>query len=157
MFFHGFADELTKLALPTEDSYFEQDPSMGHGGKGEKYKRIWRPGGYYVLKKIATVSETAKQLATIARHNPAKLKEIAKAVTGGPGGSIAKGVTYGAAGYSALKGLGYRDPRTRRREPLEGAARGALKGGSVGALAALVFRYPALRKAVARHAVKAQR
>ena len=148
-FFAGFADELEKLAEKGSGFYeteFYQD--LERRARPDKARRKGRK-----LHKKASVKETARQLASIARHDPGKLKDIAKAVTSGPGGSVAKGVTYGAAGYSALRGIGYRDPDTKKREPLEGAARGALKGGAVGALAAMVFRYPAIRKAVAKHAL----
>jgi hypothetical protein len=156
-----------KLKKQAEGSTAISGVDLGHGGsfyKSEFYRSLQRRSRPdkarhkgRKLHKTGSVAETAKQLASIARHDPGKLKSIAKAVTSGPGGSVAKGITYGAAGYSALKGLGYRDPETRKREPLEGAARGALKGGAVGALAALVFRYPALRRAVARHASTVRR
>lgn len=104
------------------------------------------------LTKLASVKMTAKQLVEIAKKNPSKLKSIAKEMAAGPGGSTAKGVLYGSAGYSALRGLGYRDKKTKRREPLEGALRGAGKGALVGVPAFALLRYPALRRAVARHA-----
>lgn len=148
-FFEGFADELVKMALPTPES----ETSVIPDNKGSM-KRVWKPAGYYVIKKTASVASTAQDLATIALHQPGKLKDIAKAVSGGPGGSVAKGVLYGTAGYGAVKGLGYRDPKTGQKEPFEGAARGAAKAGGIGALAALVYRYPALRDAVAKQALR---
>ncbi|MHC4647366.1 MAG: hypothetical protein ACYTBJ_17885 [Planctomycetota bacterium] len=141
---------------------------VGHGGKvvdrliskekdQRKFKRKSVLDRQYKHSKHASVKATAKGLGHLARKDPKQLAAIAKELASGPGGSVAKGVTYGAAGYSALKGLGYRDPDSRKREPLEGAVRGAAKGGAVGLLAALALRYPKLRKEVAKRVAKAQR
>lgn len=104
------------------------------------------------LVKESSIKMTAKQLAAIAKKDPRRLLSIAKKLGEGPGGKVARGVVYGAGGYGALKGLGRRDPKTRKREPLSGAVRGAAKGALIGIPAALLYRYPALRRAVAAHA-----
>lgn len=100
------------------------------------------------LYKVGSVKEVGRRLAEIIKHDPGKLKDIAKELASGPGGSVAKGLVYGAGGYGALKGLGRKDPKSRRREPFEGAVRGAAKGVAIGLPAALLLRYPALKRAL---------
>jgi hypothetical protein len=161
MFFHGFTYELVKLGsmyakagrkspaarrvlwaaakrLPSTSRVTPED--LAH------HARMKAELSY--ATKTGSIKEVARRLAEIARQDPAALKGIAKELAAGPGGSVAKGVIYGAGGYGALKGLCSRHPQSRRREPLEGAGRGALKGVALGLPAALLLRYPALKRAL---------
>ena len=154
-FFFGFGDELQKLSASRL--------ILRRGFKPAKsLKRGYTPDALEhhqkMVEKLSPITKTAgpidvaKQLAAIAKRNPSALKDIAKEMASGPGGQTARGLVYGAMGLQALKGLGRRDPKTRQREPLSGAVRGAAKGAIVGLPFALLWRYPALRRAVAARA-----
>jgi len=102
------------------------------------------------FSRLSSVRDSGRRVLDVIVNNPEYIGEIAKETMSGPGGSAAKGVILGAAGMGSLRGLSSKDKHTGRRTPLEGALKGALLGGSAGGLAALVFRYPALRQALLR-------
>jgi len=100
------------------------------------------------MSRLSSVRDSGRRAWDILINNPEYIGEIAKETMSGPGGAAAKGVIYGAAGMGSLKGLSSRDKHTGKRVPLEGALKGALAGGAVGSLGALILRYPALRNAL---------
>jgi hypothetical protein len=154
-FFLGFGDELVKMSAAKLILKKDYKPA-------KSLKRGYTPSALEhhdkIREKLSTITKSAgpadvaKQLVAIAKKDPAALKAIAKEMASGPGGQTATGLTYGAIGYGSLKGLTRKDPKTKRREPLEGAVRGAAKGALVGLPLALLWRYPALRRAVAARA-----
>ncbi len=102
------------------------------------------------MSRLSSVRDSGRRAWEILVNNPEYIGEIAKETMSGPGGAVAKGMIYGAAGMGSLKGLSKKDKHTGKRVPLEGALKGALAGGATGSLAALILRYPALRRALLR-------
>lgn len=101
-----------------------------------------------MASKTGGVRDVLRQLGKTVKDDPRDLARIVKEMASGEGGQVAKGMVYGAGGYGALKGIPRKNPETRKREPFEGAGRGALKGMAIGLPLAALFRYPALKKAL---------
>lgn len=132
MFHYGLADELIKMAAYDRSRL---PCSMVDGELGQ-------------ITKTGSIREVIRRLGKTIKRNPKDLARIAKEMASGEGGQVAKGMIYGAGGYGALKGLPRKNPETKKREPFEGAGRGALKGMAMGVPLAILFRYPALKKAL---------
>lgn len=158
-FFLGFGDELLKLGAGKLllKPGFKSAKSLKRGitpSAMEHHEKMRESLG--TITKSAGPVDVVKKFIEIAKRDPAAAKSIAKEMVSGRGSDTAKGLLYGATGYSGLRGLTYKDPKTKRREPLEGAVRGAGKGALVGLPLALLWRYPAFRRAVSAHAAKAR-
>lgn len=109
------------------------------------------------IAKTGSVREVLRRLGRTIKEDPKDLARIAKEMASGEGGQVAKGMVYGAGGYGALKGLPQKNPETKKREPFEGAGRGALRGMAMGIPLAVLFRYPAMRKALGVSSKKLKR
>lgn len=139
----GFRDELLKLAKIGVDP-----PKPVTPVPIPKPKVTARPKAHAKLAAL-------KDIVTIAKTNPSALKDILAAAGKGKGADAAKGLLYGSAGYGALTGLGRRDPKTKKREPLSGAARKAAKAVLLAGLpAAAAYRLPAMSRAAAKLVAK---
>lgn len=169
MFHYGLADELIKLAasggpkrLSGAVKRFHRDMAFRNKNlAGERallgLNRITpaglahhaqMKGGLGYVTKTGSIREVLRRLGKTIKEDPKDLGRIAKEMASGEGGQVAKGMVYGAGGYGALKGIPRKNPETKKREPFEGAGRGALKGMAIGIPLAALFRYPALRKAL---------
>lgn len=148
---HGFTDELQKLAKVIGPNIqlnkrLASSLRRGHTPQALAHHRLVKEQLKGVTKS-ASIKETARQFSRIVKKDPQRIKDLGGAFSSA-GASSAKGVGYGITGYSSMKGLGYRDPDTRKREPFEGALRGAAKGAGVGALVFLAMRSPSAYRAM---------
>lgn len=165
MFHYGLADELIKEAIKMSPGAVKRLRRRNIlRNKNIPFQRAYHgmhritpadlahharmKGELSYVTKTGSVREVLRRLGKTVKRDPKDLARIAKEMASGEGGQVAKGMIYGAGGVSALRGIPRKNPETGKREPFEGAGRGALKGMAAALPLAILFRYPALKRAL---------